>query len=308
MPYDSERIARLFYSARDAHDVPASDTGNDAIDIKVFCAQVFGVCLADSTWVNDVSTYSERFSYPREEKKEGEGWLWGWLGGGGDENVSGVAWEEGALPTPVVSKLQTNYQNVLESSPVEILPRETRLGCGSMQTFSLRMTLPPELPPSYHGYAMKYVYHVWCCAVWSHKGVVRHHVLRLPFLLVNPAASLRPIRPAPLPSRFDHDWRCRRTANTFKCTASHESALSCFTRAGDAARDDGLAMLQECVPGEANEDTEDRPHHYHRDSYEAIEQLLALPRLHETPIVYVVFENEKMKKKKKKLFRTDTTV
>eukprot|EP00756_Hemistasia_phaeocysticola_P062370 Hpha_TRINITY_DN5802_c0_g1::TRINITY_DN5802_c0_g1_i1::g.45638::m.45638 len=57
---------------------------------------------------------------------------------------------------------------------------------------------------------MRYSYYLWCAVTWRDtKGQPHEQVLRLPFRVCNPLASLRPIRPPFAPPGWECRWRQR---------------------------------------------------------------------------------------------------
>ena len=274
---------------------PPAPSDARSIELRASCAQVTGLCLADSTWVNDLSSYAEGLSHPYDAAADtapragddaGSWGLWSWLGGKPDEAQPAVRWEDGQLPKQVLGKHQANVQKVLETETAELLPARSRLRLGELRTLSCRLTLPQELPPSYQGYALKYVYYVWCCVVWKEDGAgVVQHVLKLPFSVWNPAASLRPIRPVPLPAGFDYEWAVEAVDASHQCERSRAVAETCFERLTGSSCDDAFAILASCAPETAQTPVEQSLHSH---ANAAIESLLALPSQHETPVKYVI--------------------
>eukprot|EP01059_Diplonema_ambulator_P005265 TRINITY_DN15010_c0_g1_i1.p1 TRINITY_DN15010_c0_g1~~TRINITY_DN15010_c0_g1_i1.p1 ORF type:complete len:563 (+),score=151.34 TRINITY_DN15010_c0_g1_i1:249-1691(+) len=224
-----------------------------SITVKVACCQVIGMCFADSTWINDINQYEDDLSAPtgaRPQPATEEGWgsVWSWFSGKPEETQGPVKWVEGSLPEPIMTHRQGNCQKLLETEAKELLPRNTPLREGETRCFELKVRLPPELPPSYSGYSMRYVYHVWCCVVWSFEDSVKHHVLKIPVTIWNPAASLRPIRPPYTPKGFEHKWVVSDLATNHQSDASRRAALSCFAEFGDTRWDDSPCVFSDITP------------------------------------------------------------
>eukprot|EP01064_Diplonema_japonicum_P028069 TRINITY_DN4234_c0_g1_i1.p1 TRINITY_DN4234_c0_g1~~TRINITY_DN4234_c0_g1_i1.p1 ORF type:complete len:615 (+),score=100.33 TRINITY_DN4234_c0_g1_i1:1025-2869(+) len=310
--YSDNKLAALFDRS---HIAIPSDS--DTLTVKVACAQIIGMCFADSTWINDINEYEDQLSAPfgmdREKSPEGDSSWWSWFGGKAEETRGPVKWVEGSLPVPIMTHRQGNCQKLLETEAKELLPRDTKMKRGSSRNFALKVKLPSELPPSYSGYSMRYVYHVWCCIVWSYNGTVKQHVLKLPLTIWNPAASLRPIRPPYTPKDFDFRWFIMEIATNHQSDASRRAAMPCFADYGETRWDDSPCVFSDVTPspdgrngsapvycpspasvmGELlgedvqNSNTVPEPEHvdtlpHHVNNCQTIEHLLSLPQQQET--------------------------
>eukprot|EP01063_Lacrimia_lanifica_P037314 TRINITY_DN7625_c0_g1_i1.p1 TRINITY_DN7625_c0_g1~~TRINITY_DN7625_c0_g1_i1.p1 ORF type:complete len:550 (+),score=148.38 TRINITY_DN7625_c0_g1_i1:107-1756(+) len=317
-PYAGNHVEALFnHSASNAPKGPA-------VTVRAACVKAVGMCLADSTWVNDINGFSDphdtgvaggagpaRGAAAVEEAgaaaQQQEGWsVWSWFKQPETKPGGNVDWVDG-LPQPVVPK--QNYQTVLATDTQEFLPRGTPLRCGDMRTFTFSLHgLPSELPPSYNGYALRYCYYVWCCVVSeAADGTAKEHVLKLPFQVWNHTASLRPIRPTPPGDVVACAWRVRELSRTRQSEQSRRAALLSFSEAArpreleeleEADRDELPTIISPTAsemgdilgtpPPNALPPLEDpdpeSSAHHHLSSARAIEQLLSLPHKHETLI------------------------
>jgi hypothetical protein len=91
------------------------------------------------------------------------------------------------------------------------------------KTVAFTVQLPPnEIPPSYKGATLRYIYFVNVSLRISNSKIGTHRltinnvgtltkVLRLPFKIYNPLASLVPILSS-LPSQHDFEWRFERVS------------------------------------------------------------------------------------------------
>ncbi|KAJ9465079.1 hypothetical protein DIPPA_26096 [Diplonema papillatum] len=304
-PFDENRVPTLFEKL-------ACSPTDDKIEIKVACAQLLGICLADSTWINNINDFEDGLSGPAPQppapdgdEPDAGGWnsWWGWLNAAPQEQRK-LQWVGGA-PQPAVANRQRNYQMVIESSVREVVPKGTFLRGGEARTFAMTVTLPPEIPSAHAGYSLRYVYYVSLCAVWSFDGVVHEHVLKIPITIWNPASSLRPVRPPYTPPGFEYQWSSLELSRTRQSEVSRRAALPCFSdypesdfqalRAGSPApaAASPLVSLPSSQLGDLLADDGPRPGPppapgaletvpYHANTCRAIEHLLSLPQQQET--------------------------
>eukprot|EP01065_Artemidia_motanka_P022675 TRINITY_DN26877_c0_g1_i2.p1 TRINITY_DN26877_c0_g1~~TRINITY_DN26877_c0_g1_i2.p1 ORF type:complete len:579 (+),score=152.00 TRINITY_DN26877_c0_g1_i2:53-1738(+) len=214
LPYDESALPALFKAAQ--HVTPAGP----AVGVQVLAVQLYGVCSADGTWINDINEFGDPLSGaapepPDPDGKEAEGWLQWLVGTNGEKaHPSRPAAASGApLPAPAYGKRNSNYHFVFRTGIEELMPGETKLVFGQARRFVCQVDLPPGLPPSYTGHTIRYVYYVWCSAtVRTPGGDVRQHELRIPFRVCNPVASLRPVRPPFVSPMWEYRWKAREVA------------------------------------------------------------------------------------------------
>ena len=321
-PYDDDHVAGLFEKT---DEIP---TDSEEINIKASSSQLVGLCLADSTWINKIENFSDQLSGPLDpahhQDDDTQNW-WSWLSGKPDRPAQKAIWDNPeSLPKAAIGSSHVNYQITLEANPEELLPRNTKMRLGELRKFRITARLPEELPPSYQGYSIRYTYYVFSCAMWSCGDSNYENVIKIPFTIWNPAASLRPMRPPFSRLKDNHcfDWRVKEVPPTGRSLCSQRAALPCFvddvhyTQIPVISRsplfDSGSPSFPECgtsrgsnsfcpspssilgeILGEGNihrdnnliEESPMEESPYHLNSYTNIEQLISLPNQQETETI-----------------------
>eukprot|EP01062_Namystynia_karyoxenos_P040973 TRINITY_DN297_c2_g2_i1.p1 TRINITY_DN297_c2_g2~~TRINITY_DN297_c2_g2_i1.p1 ORF type:complete len:582 (+),score=206.91 TRINITY_DN297_c2_g2_i1:108-1853(+) len=263
--YDDAGLAELFRAAAAAppagRPAPAAAAAGEGVRLFAVAAQLYGVCSADSTWINDINEFADPLAGAAPERPppapdSGGGWLQ-WLAGGGSGGEAAgapqlLARSGHPLPTPEYSGRHGNYHFVFRTEVSELLPGVDGLAVGEARRVVGEVELPPALPPSYSGYSMRYSYHVWCCARWqAGDGPVRDAAVRVPLRVWNPAASLHPIRPPFAPPLWDYRWRAREVSLADEPRRPHPGVLTHNPRSRSLSPTpggEGLGTPAELVP------------------------------------------------------------
>eukprot|EP01060_Flectonema_neradi_P041599 TRINITY_DN9931_c0_g1_i2.p1 TRINITY_DN9931_c0_g1~~TRINITY_DN9931_c0_g1_i2.p1 ORF type:complete len:557 (+),score=63.62 TRINITY_DN9931_c0_g1_i2:42-1712(+) len=228
--YDGDHIADLFEKAE------CISADGDDVTILASSTQLIGLCLADSTWINKIDTFTDTLSGPldppHQKEEDNQSWgIWSWLSGRPDQSIQKVQWDnQDTLPRAAVGAGHINSQTTLEANPEELLPRNTKMRLGELRKFKVTVQLPVEIPPTYHGYSLRYTYYVFACAIWSCGDVHHECVLKIPFTIWNPAASMRPMRPPFCRLSDNHNFEChvKEIPPTGQSLCNQRAALPCF--------------------------------------------------------------------------------
>jgi hypothetical protein len=151
---------------------PPPPTDKEMEIISVF-AQAYGVYSGDVTWLHHLQHHNDASPDPHN---------------------------------PTLGQKAGNYAYVFQSQTQQLLSSMT-IPLGQQRRFCFRFRLPPSLPPSYRGQAVRYCYYVWLCVIWKTRALApRQTVVKIPFKVWSPLASLAPVVAPYAPEGFDYDW------------------------------------------------------------------------------------------------------